>query len=108
MIPDGGIFVDVGMKWQIHPVAKMFPWYLKSGIFRNVVESMSTGSEACSMHRWQSHVHFTINIQRKIADKAYEIAFGEDSHPPVEKIVKMKELLEWRRVLKCKITQPWE
>ena len=79
--PYNGI-IDVSMTWQKHPTAKMIPYFLKVygnedpyPKFRKIVESISEGGNAGSMWRFQCHWHFTLNIQRKVANKAFEIAF---------------------------------
>ena len=107
--PDNGR-IDVSMKWQIHPIAKMIPFFLKWGkpLPRRIIESMSRAMSDCDMWRFQCHWHFTMNMQRKIANKAFEIAFQGNSDPSTEKVIKMQELLEWRKELNCTITKPWE
>jgi len=115
--------IDVSMKWQKHPIAKLFwgaPAFLYGPHFTN--EGRNHGENyitylAQKILALLNNPHadylkgarrFTLRMQRTIADKAFELAFPEDSNPPTTKVVYMRDLLDWRMTLKCTATRPWE
>lgn len=124
--------IDVSMKWRKHPIAKLlchvpdflsgsqrdFYYYEGRNHGENYITHLAqkilallNRKHAHSLFGFQrSRIHgtFTLRMQRTIADKAFELAFPEDSNPPTTKVVYMRDLLDWRMTLKCTATRPWE